>query len=312
MNRLKIAAIALTVALTTSSANAVIYDWVEGMDPFNNPSTVGPWSYGTTETLGGPLTLMETSHVYHFDGVLESAAWWSDNLANIQLNATDEILTGGGEGRLPREVVMHPGSGDQYAVLRFTAPTAGNYDFNVSFTGNSQNITTTDVHVLVNEVAMFSGNVSSTWFDIEPGEGPTFMNSEPIQLAAGDTIDIAVGSGGNTYAYDLTGIDGWIESDAAGGSAGDYDGDGEVDGADLNVWRNQFGAQPVPAAPNADGNGDGKVDGADMLLWQRNSSSPISAAAASAVPEPGAGFLIVCGLAATIARLRREIAIVQQ
>ncbi|MCC6493828.1 MAG: hypothetical protein IT424_12510 [Pirellulales bacterium] len=215
MFRFTLIAVLGLIALAQSPATAAQYDWVAGIDYLHNPSVDGLWSYGETETLGSEFMPFRRSYARTRLGELQAIQWVSHvSAANIWVNPTDELLAGGGEGRLPMSMVMHPGSGDQYAVLRFTAPTAGNYDFNVSFTGNNETGTTTDVHVLVNDVAVSSGNVNSAWFDTEPGEGPTLANTEPIQLAAGDTIDIAVGPGGNGYAYDLTGISGWIASSA--------------------------------------------------------------------------------------------------
>jgi hypothetical protein len=77
-----------------------------------------------------------------------------------------------------------------------------------------------------------------------------------------------------------------------GGVAGDYNGDGNVNGDDLAVWKNQYG-QPLPAAPNADGTGDGVIDGADFLFWQRHIAGGAGAAVASAVPEPASALLLI-------------------
>jgi cytochrome c peroxidase len=47
---------------------------------------------------------------------------------------------------------------------------------------------------------------------------------------------------------------------------GDFDGNGEVELADLLVWNKQVGDGGSPAA---DGNNDGVVDGADFVVWQK-------------------------------------------
>ncbi|MCC6494572.1 MAG: hypothetical protein IT424_16295 [Pirellulales bacterium] len=49
-------------------------------------------------------------------------------------------------------------------------------------------------------------------------------------------------------------------------AAADFNGDGVIDGHDLDVWQAEFGSAG-PAA--SDGDGDGDVDGADMLFWQQ-------------------------------------------
>ena len=48
---------------------------------------------------------------------------------------------------------------------------------------------------------------------------------------------------------------------------GDYDGDGRVDSADYDVWRNLLGATVSPGT-NADGNVNGTIDQGDFALWQ--------------------------------------------
>ena len=72
---------------------------------------------------------------------------------------------------------------------------------------------------------------------------------------------------------------------------GDFDGDFDVDAADLAAWKAGFGS---------------RYTAADFLVWQRNlggSFSPISG-----VPEPGAGVLAAFGACvAGVARRRRQI-----
>jgi T5SS/PEP-CTERM-associated repeat protein len=66
------------------------------------------------------------------------------------------------------------------------------------------------------------------------------------------------------------------------GVSGDFDFDGDVDGADLLVW--QRGGSPTPNSPG------------DLAAWKSNFGFGASAAAAATVPEPGAALLVLGGL----------------
>ncbi len=84
---------------------------------------------------------------------------------------------------------------------------------------------------------------------------------------------------------------------------GDFDGDNDVDVADLGPWQNGFGASGAATRPQGDADGDMDVDGADFLLWQQQLQEPSSEAAAA--PEP-ASFLLAAGLLLTAASYRRQ------
>jgi hypothetical protein len=80
---------------------------------------------------------------------------------------------------------------------------------------------------------------------------------------------------------------------------GDFDGDGDVDSADIAQWRGDFGENDDS---NADGDNDS--DGADFLIWQRNAAIPEPGFVA--VPEP-AGATLVFLLAATVPGRHRRL-----
>ena len=104
-----------------------------------------------------------------------------------------------------------------------------------------------------------------------------------------------------------TGFGGYLNDMLIEGAAtplnGDYDGDGDVDGDDLVVWKGEFG-QGGPHM--ADGDGDGDADGADFLIWQRELGLPGQGAAVGAIPEPAGLALLVVGLIARPAAVRRR------
>jgi hypothetical protein len=85
---------------------------------------------------------------------------------------------------------------------------------------------------------------------------------------------------------------------------GDFDGDLDIDAADLIVWKGAFGQT---AAGDADGDADS--DGNDFLIWQRGLGSVPPVAQVGAVPEPGSAGLAgaaVAILASAARRARRE------
>jgi hypothetical protein len=84
---------------------------------------------------------------------------------------------------------------------------------------------------------------------------------------------------------------------------GDFNGDGQVDAADLVQWQGDFGVNSL-----SDANHDGQTDGADFLWWQRQLGNGVPAAATAttaAVPEPAAAMLVTMAAAAICKQRRR-------
>jgi hypothetical protein len=94
---------------------------------------------------------------------------------------------------------------------------------------------------------------------------------------------------------------------ATGGTA-DFNGDGNVDGADFLIWQRNFGLTDGATLADGDGTGDGSVGDADFAFWESRFGSitiPVPALAA-AVPEPTAAMLMVLGFAAAGVAGRRH------
>ncbi|MBA3484161.1 MAG: PEP-CTERM sorting domain-containing protein [Pirellulales bacterium] len=120
----------------------------------------------------------------------------------------------------------------------------------------------------------------------------------------GGTVSAAVGAewydltaDGLLTAADMTAL---IAIIGAAPIAGDFDGDGTVDGDDLAQWRGDFGG------PGSDADGDGDSDGNDFLIWQRNLGQSSATPSAAAVPEPGALALLAVGALGLAAAGRRR------
>lgn len=141
-----------------------------------------------------------------------------------------------------------------------------------------------------------------------------------FSAAVGDTYEILRASGGLTGAFStetLPTLGGGLSLDVqytptsvllavVGGSfSADFDGDNDVDGADLAIWKGGFGVGNTHGQGDADGDSD--VDGADLLVWQKEQSGAPSAAVGSPVPEPAGVVLVLVGLASqSFARRQRR------
>lgn len=76
----------------------------------------------------------------------------------------------------------------------------------------------------------------------------------------------------------------------------DFDGDGDIDGADFLRWQRGFGLTSQTDNSNGDANGDGTVDGIDLAAWQAKFGGPPLVAAISTVPEPSSALLALFAL----------------
>ncbi|MCC6491683.1 MAG: hypothetical protein IT424_01535 [Pirellulales bacterium] len=125
---------------------------------------------------------------------------------NIHVNLTptdvfDTLLYPGGA------VTLHPGPSGEYSVVDWVAPRNGAISVAGAFRGLHS--TTTDVHVLLNGIAKFSGTIAGL------NDAESFSLPGPLALAAGDRIRFAVGYGLNqNYEQDTTGLDAQISFSA--------------------------------------------------------------------------------------------------
>jgi hypothetical protein len=84
----------------------------------------------------------------------------------------------------------------------------------------------------------------------------------------------------------------------------DFNGDGFVDGADLEIWQTAF---DIEGNADADADGDGDSDGRDFLIWQQNYYAEPEQGAPTAVPEPSS-LSLAAGLIAFCCFGRRGVA----
>lgn len=159
-------------AVLASTSHAAGYDAFSDFSTTNNPN--GVWSYGYTVGSG-----FVASPAYAPSG---SVAGWTDSSVASYL----------GVYLASTSLLLHPGdAANEKAVLRFTAPTAGQYKISLSF-ANGDNATT-DFALAQNGVSLWSGAIS-----------PSNLSSSQmltLNLAAGDTLDAIVGYGSNGNYY---------------------------------------------------------------------------------------------------------------
>jgi hypothetical protein len=87
-------------------------------------------------------------------------------------------------------------------------------------------------------------------------------------------------------------------------ASGDFDGDQDVDAADMGNWQAGFGLSVGAIHSQGNADGDSDVDGVDFLTWQLQWGSPAATAAASEVAEPSSSALLLLSCAAIAALAR--------
>jgi hypothetical protein len=137
-------------------------------------------------------------------------------------------------------------------------------------------------------------------YQYDAGSGNFVIQSRELLSTTSGTPDDAFGNDFQLRDSDF--YFAWVDfaNPLSLSTIGDFDGDGEVDAADLDAWQGAFGL-----TADADADGDGDSDGHDFLLWQRNvGAGAAGAPAAGAVPEPGTALLTVIGFTAAWQRKR--------
>ena len=141
-----------------------------------NPN--GAWSYGYTTTLGGTFTTYSTSGTTVYSG---EVGWFGPIPGPTAPGFPLVVAT------LPNPQVLDLGPGPStYTVARWTAPSKGRWDVIGQFFGTG--VTTADVHVLRNGVALFNSPLNGS--DLQ---GFSLV----VQANPGDTVDFVAGPGAN-------------------------------------------------------------------------------------------------------------------
>ena len=195
------------LALTPTSARAEFYDAVT--DFSTSPalpatSANGVWSYGYSTPGGFVLYDQATQHYFsstagHENDAIVGYSTGSDHLPTILANDTGGTYSIGSISNWdPGYLLMHPGAAGALSILRFTAPSAGDWNISASFIGLDS--TSTDVHVVqtsgVLATELFTGPVL-----------PQESYSGTLTLGQGDTVDFEVGLGKLTVITTTTALE---------------------------------------------------------------------------------------------------------
>lgn len=169
----------------------------------------GVWSYGSSPTLAGAFTAFNQIQLNQGANNTEIQLW----------NSTSSFAYVGKAGAIgydccrsvlaaPGALSLHAGGNGEYAVMRFTAPSAGNYELSASFWGQdyvrplNQNV---DVHLRTNGTNLFSASIVGFGPDSAQGWNGS------VTLAANQSLDFMVGRGeDNFFGYGSTGLTGTV------------------------------------------------------------------------------------------------------
>lgn len=88
-----------------------------------------------------------------------------------------------------------------------------------------------------------------------------------------------------------------------GGDDADFDGDGDIDGADYLTWQKNLGTTSGATLATGDANGNGAVNGDDLTVWKSQFATAVGAV--GAVPEPGS-VVLALGMIAGLGACRRR------
>lgn len=187
MKSLLVSPILLLLLIPSFAYSATAWDFAEDFSTGSNTS--GPWSYGyrTTADSSG-FTLMPSN------GTFDNMDFWyytgpgAGGLPSIGKNNTAVTQSPALPLLAAGEAMLHPGNNtateDFDAVVRWTAPTNGNYLVDALFTAIDPRGVDVSTLALLNGVLLFNDFVSGT--------GDNSHLQSLMSLSAGDNIDFVV------------------------------------------------------------------------------------------------------------------------
>lgn len=167
------------------AAPVVVGDLTTDFSETSNPN--GAWTFGYTLGIpggdAGAFTAFTTTSEIATD-VLS----WIDPTHQVlgdpcvYRNGSAAVFA---DGIQPGDVALHPGNAGEYAIARWTVPSAGTYAVSVQFKEGDTGDT--------NGLFLHNGAVLVT----EESTSTNALHELVVQAAAGDTLDVAVGNKGD-------------------------------------------------------------------------------------------------------------------
>ncbi|NQU10766.1 glycoside hydrolase family 2, partial [bacterium] len=157
----------------------------------------------------------------------------------VAINATTRTIHALGITWPAGHLALHPGPLNEFSVVRWTAPAAGEVHVSAAFTGLAARATT-DVHVLHDGHVLFDGLLNL-------GDAPNEVRfNKTVSVEQGGTLDFVVGSGNAQCGADTTGLSLTIKTDD---TTHDATADFSADANPGGVW--SYGRMTPAASPKA-------------------------------------------------------------
>jgi uncharacterized membrane protein len=219
----------------------------------------GEWHF--SDLPAGVYTIQKVQPSLYFDGIDTPGSLGDQDAITNQFTITLPAATDA-TGYMFAERGLLPWYIGKSAYL---ASTPSNYwqnlDLRVTPLWYAFNPDDVQLEILINST---TGSVSVEVFDAEmtPLDSPDSINSGAMHYRV---------STSETHYLRLSGTSSDVDvSLAFTGLAGDFDGDGDVDGRDFLVWQRGYGSGPAATTSAGDADGDGFVGSSDLAIWQDN------------------------------------------
>jgi len=150
---------AFILGLTAKPSFSAIFNVASDFSLTNNPN--GAWRYGWSSSLGSSFNLYNkvgklTPTIDLWYDPTKTGSPFVVHNSTATVNNSHPTIT-----YQPSQLGFHPGYYGEYSIVRWIAPEAGTYSLATMFTGlDHVGPTTTDVHVLHNNILLFSNLIN--------------------------------------------------------------------------------------------------------------------------------------------------------